>query len=53
MKRSRRKPAPPQQQHSARLLRILEANLERTRDPMLRERLQRAIDALKRKKVAA
>jgi hypothetical protein len=49
-KRRRRKPAP--QQHSARLLRILEANLERVRDPALRARLERAIAALKERRAA-
>lgn len=52
MKRRRRKPVPPEQ-HSERLLRILAANLERTRDPALRERLQRAIEALEKRKTAA
>jgi DNA-binding MurR/RpiR family transcriptional regulator len=48
-RRARAKPA----QHSERLLKILQANLQRTRDPALRERLERAIAALKEKKAAA
>jgi hypothetical protein len=48
-KRRRRKPVP---QHGARLLRILEANLARVSDVTLRERLQRAIDALKKQSAA-
>jgi hypothetical protein len=49
-KRGRRKPAP--RQHGARLLRILEANLARVTDAALRERLRRAIAALKEKRAA-
>jgi hypothetical protein len=37
----------PQQPHDNRLLAILSANLEQTRDPVLRERLERAIVVLK------
>lgn len=48
----RRKPSLPQR-HGARLLKILQANLEHTRDPALRERLKRAIDSLKKRKMAA
>jgi hypothetical protein len=35
------------QEHADRLLQILRANLARTRDPDLRERLERAIVVLK------
>lgn len=50
--RRRRKPVPPQE-HGARLLKILQANLERCRDPQLRERLERAIASIKKKAAAA
>jgi hypothetical protein len=46
-------PRKPQQQHAARLLKILVANLERTRDPALRKRLEAALAALKAKAEAA
>jgi hypothetical protein len=48
----RRRPRNPPQQHGARLLRILEANLARVSDAALRERLHRAIAALKKKSAA-
>jgi hypothetical protein len=41
------------QEHSARLLRILQTNLENARDPALRERLQRAIRSLQERQKAA
>jgi DNA-binding MurR/RpiR family transcriptional regulator len=42
----------PPAQHAERLLKILQANLDRTRYPALRERLARAIAALKEKRAA-
>jgi DNA-binding MurR/RpiR family transcriptional regulator len=51
--RSRRRTRGEPAQHAERLLRILTANLERTRDPALRERLHAAIEALPRKQEAA
>jgi hypothetical protein len=47
-RRTRGKP----EQHRERLLAILEANLARATSPDLRERLQRAIAAIKGKKAA-
>jgi hypothetical protein len=43
----RRRPRTAPQQHGERLLAILEANLARATSPELRERLERAIEALK------
>jgi hypothetical protein len=45
MTKPRRRKQP--QDHTARLLQILEQNLARATDPALRERLTRAITALK------
>jgi DNA-binding MurR/RpiR family transcriptional regulator len=51
----RRRPRTPvdPQQNAERLLKILTANLERATEPSLRERLRRAIAALKEKRQAA
>jgi hypothetical protein len=49
VRRTRGKP----QQHSDRLLRILQANLESARDPDPRERLARAIERLRQKREVA
>jgi hypothetical protein len=48
----RRRPAPKPAENSARLLKILTANLENARDPVLRARLQSAIDSIKQKQAA-
>jgi hypothetical protein len=53
MKKPRRRPTPKPEKNARRLLQILTANFERTRDPALRERLQRAIAVLKAKAEAA
>jgi DNA-binding MurR/RpiR family transcriptional regulator len=45
-----RRPRNASAQHAERLLKILPANLARTSDPMLRQRLERAIDALKERR---
>jgi hypothetical protein len=42
----------PRQDHSARLLAILEQNLAQATSPALRERLQAAITVLKERKAA-
>jgi hypothetical protein len=47
----RRRPRTPQQ-NTLRLLRVLLANLEHTRDAELRSRLERAIDTIKQKQAA-
>jgi hypothetical protein len=49
-RRPRKQPA---RDHTQRLLAALLANLEYTRDPALRQRLQAAIAMLKEKKAAA
>jgi hypothetical protein len=52
-KKMTRRPRNAPRQHAERLLRILESILARATDPALRERLQRAIAALRRKSQAA
>jgi hypothetical protein len=53
MTTKRRPRKPPLQDHAARLVRILEANLATATDAELRARLQRAIEALREKWEAA
>jgi DNA-binding MurR/RpiR family transcriptional regulator len=48
----RRRPTVKPTEHPARLLKILTANLAHTRDAVLRERLRRAIEAIKQKQAA-
>jgi hypothetical protein len=47
--KAKRRPRSTPQQNAERLLAILQANLENARDPALRERLQRAIDNIKKR----
>jgi hypothetical protein len=44
-----RRPTPKPAQHSARLLKILEGNMQRATSPELRMRLQSAIDSIKKR----
>lgn len=48
-----RRPRNAPAQHAVRLLAVLQANLATATEPKLRERLERAIDALKQRKTAA
>jgi len=51
-KRRRAKPAGPEA-HRERLLKILTANLKRATEPALRQRLERALGAMREKRGAA